>query len=533
MTLTRGLWMAAGLTALVVVSGAVTAGGNQHDGNRVGLFDLADRIGKENLPTGVGVVVAQTEIPDGQGDYVPNLNNSNFDGKTFFYMSGDSDTNGHATDVGKNYYGNDISIAPGIDTIYNWEVNNWIGSGYLNALGGNTEPDPTPEGVRMFNHSWIGTAGNDTTDNDILRRADFTVLRDNLLFCVGVGNTGDPNFELMGHNYNGLTVGVFDGTHVFAATLSGIDGPGRLKPEIVAPGSATSWASPVVGAAGALLMEVGAGESLGGNPNAQRSDVIKAVLLAGAAKTNDHGSDWFNNANDGGAERGVTVQPLDKIIGAGTVNINFAHMIYTGEEQDGAADPPAESTITNAGWDLATIPQCESRFYRFRVLEAADAVSIIATWHRHVEPPFGFNDWSVADFDLTLWRVDEKGQLTTLIGDPGLPFFDGGSISSQSVVMNIEHLHVTGLQPGDYVIEVVDMGCDGEAETDVAVAWLMPEQPVIVGDLNGDGVVDGSDLIQLLGAWGPCDDCKNCPEDLDGDCIVGSPDLIMLLGNWG
>ncbi len=53
------------------------------------------------------------------------------------------------------------------------------------------------------------------------------------------------------------------------------------------------------------------------------------------------------------------------------------------------------------------------------------------------------------------------------------------------------------------------------------------------GDLNGDGTVGAADLAILLGSWGPCGDCGDCPADLDGDCTVGAADLAMLLGNWG
>ncbi|MCH7849657.1 MAG: hypothetical protein IIB53_15010 [Planctomycetes bacterium] len=52
-------------------------------------------------------------------------------------------------------------------------------------------------------------------------------------------------------------------------------------------------------------------------------------------------------------------------------------------------------------------------------------------------------------------------------------------------------------------------------------------------DLDGDGSVGVTDLLILLGSWGPCDDCNNCPADLDGDCSVGVADLLILLGNWG
>ncbi len=55
----------------------------------------------------------------------------------------------------------------------------------------------------------------------------------------------------------------------------------------------------------------------------------------------------------------------------------------------------------------------------------------------------------------------------------------------------------------------------------------------IVGDLDGDGVVGILDFLALLGDWGPCGDCENCPADLDGDCVVGILDFLLLLGNWG
>ncbi|MDZ4829060.1 MAG: hypothetical protein SGJ09_02540 [Phycisphaerae bacterium] len=49
----------------------------------------------------------------------------------------------------------------------------------------------------------------------------------------------------------------------------------------------------------------------------------------------------------------------------------------------------------------------------------------------------------------------------------------------------------------------------------------------ILGDLNGDGSVSGSDLGILLGGWG-----TSGPGDLDGDGIVGGADLGILLGGW-
>ena len=57
--------------------------------------------------------------------------------------------------------------------------------------------------------------------------------------------------------------------------------------------------------------------------------------------------------------------------------------------------------------------------------------------------------------------------------------------------------------------------------------------PIIPGDLDGDLVVDYSDLILLFSAWGPCVDCDTCAADLDDDCKVGTGDLLILFSNWG
>ncbi len=48
-------------------------------------------------------------------------------------------------------------------------------------------------------------------------------------------------------------------------------------------------------------------------------------------------------------------------------------------------------------------------------------------------------------------------------------------------------------------------------------------------DLDDDGMVGVSDLIEILAAWGN----KGGPEDLDGSGFVDIGDLLLVLSSWG
>ena len=51
-------------------------------------------------------------------------------------------------------------------------------------------------------------------------------------------------------------------------------------------------------------------------------------------------------------------------------------------------------------------------------------------------------------------------------------------------------------------------------------------------DLNGDGIVNGGDLGQLLKVFNIVDDCDQ-PADINGDCLVDGADLGLLILSWG
>jgi hypothetical protein len=77
-----------------------------------------------------------------------------------------------------------------------------------------------------------------------------------------------------------------------------------------------------------------------------------------------------------------------------------------------------------------------------------------------------------------------------------------------------------------------EVGC--MLNTSDAAFIMLTEPMTIPGDLNGDGVVNVFDLLDLLAVWGPCPDPPDpCPADLNGDGVVNVFDLLILLGAWG
>jgi len=64
---------------------------------------------------------------------------------------------------------------------------------------------------------------------------------------------------------------------------------------------------------------------------------------------------------------------------------------------------------------------------------------------------------------------------------------------------------------------------------DVVYWEYTPFAPVCLGDFDGNGLINGSDLAVLLGNWGG--DLKKF--DLNGDDEIDGNDVAILLGNWG
>jgi subtilisin family serine protease len=83
-------------------------------------------------------------------------------------------------------------------------------------------------------------------------------------------------------------------------------------------------------------------------------------------------------------------------------------------------------------------------------------------------------------------------------------------------------------------IDIGDPGFDDETgwgRIDAEAALQVVAAPVLA-DLDRNGVVDVSDFLLLLAAWGPCPPGDSCSGDIDRDGFVGVSDFLLMLSVW-
>jgi hypothetical protein len=121
------------------------------------------------------------------------------------------------------------------------------------------------------------------------------------------------------------------------------------------------------------------------------------------------------------------------------------------------------------------------------------------------------------DAPLTLqWKRNG----TALVNGPT----PNGSTISGATTDTLTITNIASADAGSYTFSATNP-CATEVGSPIPVTVSNP----LLGDYNNDGHVNGSDLAQLLGAWGTA----NAAIDLAGDGFVDGSDLAVLLGAWG
>lgn len=431
----------------------------------IGYTQLQAELGAD-LPTGAGVLVTQVEASYG----MPDPTNAEFAGKTFTIKSPSEVVTSHATTVGQYFYGNTTSIAPGITNIDSYESGNWMGTGFLGSLM-NT---PLISSSRVANHSYVG-AFPISSNVKVLARLDWVVNRDDYIQVVGMNN-GGTNYPLLGSSFNAIAVGLSNGTAAYGSyplattpTTPYASGS-RTRPDLVAPADATSWATPIVSSAAALLVAEGhqGGNTLSTDPsvkfttnrngdtiyNAERSEVVKAALMAGASRTATQLTNGYtvNTANG-----------LNSTYGAGQLNIyNSYHIIGAGEQNSRQDFLSGGGEIKSVGFDYdpsfgGLNGSNKTGSYTFKALTTG-SLSASLVWNLAVTGVTGSGfDTSATLYNLGLYLYDTTSSLELAY--------------AASLVDNTENIWYTSLLANhSYLLEVVSLqGTD--FLWDYALAW--------------------------------------------------------------
>ncbi|MCP4098467.1 MAG: PEP-CTERM sorting domain-containing protein [Planctomycetaceae bacterium] len=409
--------------------------------SEIGFNDLVSEKGG-SLGDGAGLNVMQAEAPDSAGNYMPDVTSGEFAGKTFTEGSGAFGANNHGTLVARNFYGNSSSMTGGISSITGYDANNYIFD-WLNALSGN-DLNSTPA-FDIGNHSYVGNGLTTAQAEDILERFDFVINRDNTLMVVGANNgSTSATPQVLTPSYNAIAVGRSDGGH--SQSLTSVYGAPRFATSIVVPSAgATSFSTPVVGSAAALLKHAGAGTDF------VQNEVIRATLFAGATK--DEFASWDR----------TSTRPMDEVFGFGELNILNSYHIFEGGQFEGSTTDPT-SNISNQGWDYGDFDGSQDLFYDFSIASGGNAsLSAVLSWNMDivdVNSGIAFEaERNLADLNLELF--DSSGSFLGTLVD-----------ASNGSAYNNEHIFFEGLDGGNYTFRI-----SGNSATDFGFSWNIQSVP--------------------------------------------------------
>jgi hypothetical protein len=397
----------------------------------------------------------------------PNTTDTAFPGKTFTLKSGTSAISWHATHVATNFYGG-TSLIPGATGVDVYNADDWINSGFLN-LGSFSVPVTETHAVQ--NHSWIvNTEWSAATVEEANRRLDYVINHDGVVCVVGENNGNSTLLpQFLGQTYHTISVGRADGAH--SAGFTTFDGPGRIKPDLVAPSTApenaTSFTTPMVaGTAGLLVAKLAAAPySLKG---AYKPLVVKALLLAAATKNTVPA--WSN----------TSTRPLDLRYGAGELNAWHAYSTL----RSGKTTASNNTLRAARGWAAESVAANSTNTYFFNLPAGAPSTPFSAalTWHRKITKT-GFT-WSDTFANLNLRLYQASGfTLGNLVA------------ASLSAVDNVELVYQSALVPGNYALVVENTAA---ATTSYGLAWHSLPAVTVAATTPGAREIDGQPGVITL-----------------------------------
>jgi len=410
---------------------------------------------------------------------------------------------GHATSSGNRFYGN-ISTAPGIGippgpSISAYKVDDWLGSAFLRFGVGRDDPYSTSS--RVASHSWVGGTNTDGIALELMRRLDWLIDTDEYLQIVGFTGPANPllasAFNIIAVNKTGSPTN--GGAYAIAGDAA--YDTSHPRPHLVVSETWPSTATPRVASASAMLVSLahmnpslsnGSTVNRNGDTirNAERSEVIKAALMAGAdrATSNSYPSpDPANISNYRVNPADRTANGLDRRFGAGQLSIYNSYYILLAGEQDSLEDNGV-GTVTDFGFDYdpafgGSNGSNDAGTYFFSTgAEVAEFFATLA-WNIEIDPgrnPKFQRDAILQNLDLQLYDVSDMGNWELVQ-------------ESASDIDNTENIRAMLAANTDYALRVAVAAGQTSFDWDYAVAW----RNHVPGDIDGDRDVDVADVVLI------------------------------------
>jgi hypothetical protein len=506
----------AGLLAIIGIFGTLNAYADYKDD--VGYALLQWELGSA-LPDGAGVPVSLVEASVQVGEYrawMPDSNNSEFSQVSITDVSGATPGvfSGHATAVGKKIFGKVTSTSPGIAEVLVYLADRWLGTDFLNLYtGGRFAYQPVPAASRVSNSSWIGSVGSGY-NTDALARLDWVIATDELVATAGF--TGSTTNPLVSSAFNVISVNKTSApTNNGSASAGGVYVAGRTKPDIVAPESNPSSATARVASAAALLVDAAhSSPAWSSDPvqssttnrngdviyNAERAEVVKALLMAGADRETSNSSstditDYRDNVVD------QTANGLDRRFGAGQLNIHSSYSIVSSGEQNSIEDAAAGAGMIQVkGFDYDPAfgglnGTNSAATYYFSTTIGFNRLNAALVWNLEIDGGTSRNfDGSATlhDLNLRLFDVTDSGNWILL----------HESVSTTENTENLWYLLEAGK---DYALRVDHGASQAAFDWDYGLAWqLVPYIPplTITSDILPNGRVNQAYNYQLMASGG-------------------------------
>lgn len=364
-----------------------------------------------------------------------------YPGITFHAQGNLTDTfSGHANLVAMELFGSTAPSQPFVTNVFNQTANNFINN--LNTQGSLGAGQPLPggigNGIRVSSHSYVASFGNALADENAIRRIDFVVNNEDIVFTAGAVTGGAfASQNLVWSSRNSLAVrGDSTATPFDPSPGANPITAGKRRADVwhdiessYATGRVGGFATALIGQANAMSM-----------PNAARNQTVRSLIMTGADK--------MAVGNTTGPWTRDTANNLSITMGAGKANYAESLSILQGGERSlqnvSGGMTPNVVTTSPKGFAFGTSTTGQQAI----VINAPNGISeLTATLNWNVTQQTSGGTINTSDAGRIFANLGLELRTATLSGGQ---FVLGGAalpqtgLSSNAALDNVEHLYFNG-----------------------------------------------------------------------------------------